>query len=313
MREDDLNKDPSASLESAFEINGTDCALDVSSVSQSNALLNAQRSMSLAAKRVFLLILARVNPLNVEETNVFTVTAADYARLSNTCADSSYRNIKSGANELLRTVISAYDAESDETTSSCFLRRIIQPGQVDQDFKNEGWMRVQINDEYMQHIYDLSRAGYTRFALKHVMKFRSMHSIRLFELVSIFKETSKKTYISIDGLKKFMGIKPSSYPTFSSFKRKVLIPALSEINDHSDYNVDLSVTRGGLKVSRLVFSLALDADRELTNDELVTENKYVTKASKKKTQAVKKRKFIDALNDADVRAELEANGQQRID
>jgi len=318
-------------IESIFEFDGKVSILDSSLASQSNSLLEAQRDLSIRAKRVFLLILARINPLSEERQDTFLVTADDYANLSGTSKDSSYSTIKRASRELMKTIIETKDEKRKITCSKPFLLEIRRPSDLDPDAR-EGWVSLKVNDAFSDHLYDLSRIGYTKFNIQHVMKFRSMHSVRLFELVSMRKDTTKVTYITLPQLKEFLEIKPTAYDSFSAFKRKVLKPALAEINDNSDYNIRVVVHRKGLKVSRLDLILTLDSIEEVSEEELIEESKAREKrllAKRERMDARIREKqeeasraafrlqigqddYLSKSEDKQARKELEKNGQQTI-
>ncbi len=78
--------------------------------------------------------------------------------------------------------------------------------------------------------------------------------IRLYELMMQWKSTGIRE-VKIAWLKKQFQIE-SLYPDMSDFKKRVLLPAINDINTHSDYQVAWSQRKTGRNVTHLNFSFA---------------------------------------------------------
>ncbi len=77
-------------------------------------------------------------------------------------------------------------------------------------------------------------------------------AIRLYELLMQLKTTGKRE-IEIDWLKKQFQL-DESYDRMNNFKARVIDPAVSDINTHSNYEVSWTQRKTGRRVTHLTFT-----------------------------------------------------------
>jgi len=98
--------------------------------------------------------------------------------------------------------------------------------------KKEGRLRLKINDELKPYLLRLKKE-FTRLITKQVMQFRSVYSIRIYMLCKQYQSIGKRL-ISVEELRKKLGIEPGEYTRHNDFQRFVIVHAQKEINYLSD-------------------------------------------------------------------------------
>jgi plasmid replication initiation protein len=96
------------------------------------------------------------------------------------------------------------------------------------------------------------KGSFTRYELKHIGNMTSTYGIRLYELLMQWKGTGKRE-IEIEWLKKQFEL-DASYERMDNLKRRVIDPAVKDINKHSNYAVSWEQRKTGRKVTHLTFS-----------------------------------------------------------
>ncbi len=108
-------------------------------------------------------------------------------------------------------------------------------------YEDNGVVEIKLDNDLKPYLIDL-KANFTKYELIYILNFKSKYSIRLYEMFKSY-EFTKSFEIDIDELQLKL---QSNYVKFYDFKRKVIEPALKEINK----NTDLTVTVQYIKVGR---------------------------------------------------------------
>ena len=112
----------------------------------------------------------------------------------------------------------------------------------------------------------------------------SAYAVRIYELLAQHREIGSRT-LSLVALREALGIEPEEYKLTSNFTRKVIDISVEQINDHSDLAVSYKPIKTGRAITDFAFKI--------------------------KNKDVKPKRQV--LTDQEVRDQLEARGQQRID
>jgi plasmid replication initiation protein len=82
----------------------------------------------------------------------------------------------------------------------------------------------------------------------------SIYGIRLYELLMQWKSTGKRE-IEIEWLKELLEL-DTSYERMDNLKRRVIEPAIKDINTHSNFQVSWTQRKTGRKVTHLTFEFS---------------------------------------------------------
>ena len=210
---------------------------------QSNQLIEASYRMSVPAKRVMLMLLSQIHPGQPDVTGRIRIEAADYAERTGVSFDRSYRDIKNGCRELMRTIITTKKGRS---TEECV---VVQWMHYHED---EGWLEATFTQWIAPFIHHLQRVGYTTITVNDALRFKRFYTIRLYELVMQFQKTGER-YIKIEELRKAFDISPKKYLKFSEFRRWVLEPSIKEIEEKTDWVIVWEAVKTGRRITSISF------------------------------------------------------------
>ena len=100
---------------------------------------------------------------------------------------------------------------------------------------------------------------YAKLNLRLQNRFKSQYALVLWEVCFDYFDTDRDQgetpFISIDIFKELLGLGEDDYPVFSEFNRSVIKPAIKEINDLTDYHVEVEQKRIGRRIGELKFRI----------------------------------------------------------
>ena len=100
---------------------------------------------------------------------------------------------------------------------------------------------------------------FTKYLLSNTIKFKSVYSVRLYELITQFrnKRNGKTDEFPLEIFRKQLGIEPKQYQGMSDFKKYVLDKAVGEINEHSDLLVGYDQIKDGRTITGFCFKFEI--------------------------------------------------------
>lgn len=252
-------------------------------VVKSNRLIEASYRLSLNEQRVILYSICRCRD---EQRGLLpdlpvTITADDFAKQFPSIGRGNvYQQLKDAMDALYDRSVTIHDVDPKSGFPRVKKTRwISEAGYVD----GAGNVQVIFTPEVIKYITRLE-AEFTSYQLEKVGKMTSAHAIRIYELLSQHRDIGNRT-LSLAWLRETLGVEPGEYKLTADFIRKVIEVAVKQINDHSD----LVVSYKSIKTSRAITDFAF---------------KVREKEIKKKQKN---------LTDQELREQLEARGQKRID
>ena len=100
---------------------------------------------------------------------------------------------------------------------------------------------------------------YAKLNLHLQNQFKSRHALVLWEVCFDYfdadRDQGETPFIPLEMFRELLGIKSDEYPAFSIFNRAVIKPAITEINEVTDYFVEVEQKRIGRKVAHLKFRI----------------------------------------------------------
>lgn len=106
-------------------------------------------------------------------------------------------------------------------------------------------------------------AKWARLSLRIMQNFSSKYALALYEnLEANANKTNARWDIDIESFRSVIGVKEGKLKTFNDLHRRVIEPALAEINEHADFVAQYRVTeRRGRKVTRIRFDISKKSER----------------------------------------------------
>lgn len=211
-------------------------------VVKANSLIEASYRLSIDEVRILALTIGTMNPRSNQK--VFDFTVADFVHeFPEISMDNAYKQIQSAIKRIydrsVRTEDSARVTEFRWVSSRTY-------------FKKEGRFRIAMTDEVMPYLTQL-KGQFAQYQLKNIAYFNSIHSIRIYELITQYRSVGNRE-ITIKDLKKWLQVE-ENYSRWNNFKARVLDPAITEINEKSDLFVEVEQIKHGRSIYALSFAI----------------------------------------------------------
>lgn len=101
---------------------------------------------------------------------------------------------------------------------------------------------------------------YTKLNLRLQNRFTSRYALILWEVCfdyfDIARNQGETTFIPIETFRELMGLEKDEYPVFKVLNRDVIKPSIKEINELTNFSVEVETKRTGRKISDLKFRIS---------------------------------------------------------
>jgi len=252
-------------------------------VVKSNRLIEASYRLGMNEQRIILYAICRCRE---EQKGLFpdlpvTITADAFVKQFPSVDKSNvYGQLKEAMNSLYNRSVTIHDI--DPATKKARVREtrwISEKAYID----GAGHVQIVFTPEVIKYMTRLE-TEFTSYQLEKVGNMTSAYAVRIYELLAQHRDIGNRT-LNMAWLRETLQIAPDEYKLTTNFIRKVIEVAVDQINKHSD----LAVSYKPVKTSRAITDFVF---------------KIKDKAAKTKRQV---------LTDQELREQLEARGQQRID
>lgn len=226
---------------------------------QSNALINARYDMTAFQKKILLYIIAKIQPDDKDFQN-YIINVKDFVDAADYKSKMLYDKLRKDTKALISKVYEIEEPDGLLQVSILAKAKYV---------KNKGQIHVAFAPDLKPYLLQL-KEQFTATPLRYVLNFKSVHSIRIYEMLQQFKST-KFLIISVEELKYRLSLE-DKYKTYTLFKRRVIEQAQRELQ-HTDMAFDFQEVKEGRKIVRLQFRIK-SADE-------ITLNERQTKTARK--------------------------------
>ena len=220
-------------------------------VYKSNKVIEAGYKLSLNEQRLVLMAIAKVNsnkPLS--SLDRFEVTAKEFAEKFEISEDKAYQTLKEVSEQLFERYVVIDNPDPETPTLKYTKTRWISSI----DYLPElGKVSMYFAQKMLPYLSEL-KGTFTFYQIEHIGGMSSTYAIRLYELLMQWKSTGKRE-IEIEWLKQQFEL-DESYDRMFDLKKRVIEPAVDDINNHSDYKVSWSQRKTGRRVTHLIFEFS---------------------------------------------------------
>lgn len=211
-------------------------------IRKDNFIITASYKLTLNEQRIVLTAIAKI-PFNQEIPRKITITAQEFLKCFPDINEKNvHREMKEAVENLWNRSIKIEDPNQKEEfrwiSSKITYKK--GDGRVDFSFSSEVI-------PYLQHLKD----RFTKYKIEDVSNFKSVYSIRLYEMILQFKSTSI-FIINIENFRERLGIL-NKYSDYLNLRRRVIEPAINELNEKSLFNVTFKGVREGRAIKNLEF------------------------------------------------------------
>ena len=181
-------------------------------------------------------------------------------------SNSSYERLKSGARDLMKKVIKVVretEAGPMEFTTNVVVG-IEHP--LNATLEEDPQLFIDLNFHPKMKPYLLAlKSRFTSYDIRNVLRLPSSYSIRIYELLKQYERIGKRK-LKISDLKQIIGAIQEqevdgknqlmdTYPRYSNFRQKVLLPAQEHLKKYSDLYFDFAPIKKGRRYEEIEFHI----------------------------------------------------------
>ena len=234
-------------------------------ITKDNRLISASYSLGIPEQRlIFLAIIeAREQKQLIDARGVLQIKAKSYQEQFKVEKHTSYDALKSATSGLFDA---HFEYEDIHEQTGKLARHVIRWVQKITYIDAAGMVELQFTDSVIPLITRLSEQ-YTEYELKQVSELQSEYSIRLYELMMQWKSIGKTNRISVDDLRRKLGVEPEQYKKMNNFKARVLDHAVNQINKHTDIQAEYEQHKDGRVIAGFTFKFKVKKNKRKTTTE----------------------------------------------
>ena len=246
-------------------------------VVKDNHIINSSYKLTLVEQRIILGCISKIDSTEqFTEEDGFTIRVSEIKDLTtDENMKSLYNQIKQGTNRLYERSIKLNDDDTD------VVRWIYRKRYND----DEGSVTLYFTKTVLPYLTQL-RGNFTKYKLQYVSRFKSTHSIRIYELLCQWSFVGQKE-IEVDELKRLLGV-ADKYERTSNFLSRVVDISVKEINKFSNIKLKCGYRKTGRRITHIQFDFNFKKTKKkpektpekLTMDEMlrfVRENEKLTR------------------------------------
>lgn len=214
-------------------------------VTQSNRLIEAAHTLTLQEKRVILLAASMLDPRKPLPKNGFlTIRAEVFAEVFGVEPRHAYQALRDAADRLYERDIRRYKQNVVVERMRWVYHAIYKPGQ--------GCIELGFSPTVVPHLTMLHKE-FTSYQIKQIGQLTSFYAIRLYELMSQFLKI-KQRECTLEQLREMFDLR-DKYGNVNDLRKRVLDPAVDEVNAYTDLRVIVEPRRKGRLIVGFTFAI----------------------------------------------------------
>ena len=211
---------------------------------KSNQVVEAGYELTTNEQRLVLLGISKIpKEQDINPYFGYEITAQEFATAYNIHPKTAYRELREASNKLYERSIIIRNEE--QTMKLRWASSIIADNPYPTDvFPDERWKRVVIffNPQILPYLSNL-KANFTQYLQSDISDVSGAYTIRFYELICQYRTIGKRE-VSIQDLRFILNI-GDKYPLFYDFKKRVIEPAIKEINEKRQCKLAMSRKKRG--------------------------------------------------------------------
>ena len=217
---------------------------------KANEVIEAGYKISLNEQRVVLACISQLDSRKeVFKTDKFELSAKDFANIFEVSEKRAYQALVEVAENMFNRYI-VITNPPDEPDVKKLKTRWISSIRYNQ---NQGKIVLRFAQDILPYLSSLE-GTFTKYELKYIGKMTSIYAIRLYELLMQWRSTGKRE-VEIEWLKEKFEL-DEGYSRMFDLKKRVIEPAVKDINEYSNFTVEWEQRKTGRNVTHLIFTFA---------------------------------------------------------
>ena len=227
---------------------------DTEYVAKSNRLIEAKHRLSLNEQRVILMAVAKIERTQRLGDNLwFSISVDEFAETARVRRDSAYVAIREAVDKLWRREVTINGRPNGESRpGDCTTVRWIQGKHYR---AGEGVVEIELGTTLAPYIVELQRE-FKPYRLEYVAPMKSRYGPRLYELLMQWRSKKTRT-VSVEWVRETWGV---SHTRTDNLRRRVIRPAVEDVNRWSDLHVEAEFVRTGRQITHIRFAFESQRD-----------------------------------------------------
>lgn len=220
-------------------------------VVKDNALINASYNLEVTEQRLILLAIlnARQTGNGITADSKLEIHAKDYASRFDISNDGAYKALKNAVLNLFDRQFSFKEQDKKGNVGTVKSRWVSRIKYID----DSATLEITFAPDVVPLITRLEQ-HFTSYQLKQVSQLTSKYAIRLYELLIAWREVGKTPKIELEDFRSKIGVEDTEYTAMNDFKKRVLEPAIKQINKYTDITATYEQHKKGRLISAFSFS-----------------------------------------------------------
>lgn len=222
-------------------------------VVKGNELTEAAYTLGLSEQRVLILavIQAREKGETITSDTMLEVKATTYAEKFGVTKWTAYEALNDAVDTLWRrqaTLNLMYKGHRERA----MVRWVTYASYID----DLAIVRIRFSPELLPMI-GIIEQNFTKYELAQISGLQTAYSVRLYELMIQWRSNCSPPPIELAELRERLGVTSIEYPRMDNFKRRVLEPAIAQVNKHTDITVSYEQIKAGRTITHLKFTFKM--------------------------------------------------------
>src|SRR5690606_13313512 len=222
----------------------------MSLVVKDNSLINASYTLSLVEQRLILLAIieARETGKGVDTETFLEIHAQHYANRFHVDVKDTYGMLSEAVMTLFNRQVTYMTVDEQRNKPE---KRVVRGVSGISYVEGAGIVKLRFAPEIVPLITRLEK-NFTWYELMQVANL-NLYATRLYELLICWRSTGKTPIIEINDFRSKVGLIENEYKAMCDFKKRVLEPAIKQINEHTDITVKVDQHKTGRSITGFSF------------------------------------------------------------
>ena len=212
---------------------------------KSNSLVEARYRLSLQESKIILWLLTQIRP-DDEDFKSHQMTISEFSKMIGVEVDNQYSKLRDVTQNLMRRILNIYEPEKNEWLQVAWLSSARYQGK-------KGIVILKFDPELKPYLLQL-KSHFTKLDIVDTMKLKSVHSIRMFELLLQYLTIGNRK-MTLEDLRAWCGIQKDEYNLYADVKRYVINRAKTEITAKTEYEIDYQEIKESRKVVAIQWTI----------------------------------------------------------
>lgn len=234
----------------------------MSLVVKDNSLINASYTLGLVEQRLILLAIieARETGKGVDTETFLEIHAQHYAERFHTDVKNTYAMLSDAVMTLFNRQVTYMTVDEKRNKPE---KRVVRWVSGISYVEGAGIVKLRFAPEIVPLITRLEE-NFTWYELMQVANL-NLYATRLYELLVCWRSTGKTPVIEINDFRSKLGLLETEYKAMCDFKKRVLDPAIKQINENTDIIVKVEQHKTGRSITGFSFKFKPKPQAKIEN------------------------------------------------